>query len=691
MSGALPAAADPSGSLPATVASSTQSGQAQEFIVGYRPGSQAASSNTAAVDKATTAGKRIGHDLAVVRRLATNAVLLRADASLDGAAAGKLMADLRSQADVAYVEPNQRIYPTATVNDTRFGEQWDYTEAAAGMNVPGAWDIATGTGVTVAVIDTGITPHSDLSANVIAGYDFVSNATDARDGNGRDANPNDEGDWTSVTNECGNNNPPLPSSWHGTHVAGTIAAVANNSKGVAGVAFNAKVQPLRALGHCGGTLADIADAIVWASGGTVSGVPANATPAQVINMSLGGDGTCATTYQNAINSAVSRGTTVVVAAGNDASNAALSQPASCNNVITVAAVDRQGNRADYSNFGAIVDLSAPGGETAVAANGILSTLNAGTTTQGSEAYAFYQGTSMATPHVAGLAALMLSKKSLTPAQVESSLKANTRPLPGTCPGGCGVGMADATKTLQALATAPNPSGVAFENTSNVNIPDAGAAVESAVTVTGVTGNAPSALPVAVDIKHPFRGDLVVDLVAPDGTTYRLKNSSSTDSADNVTGTFTVNASSETANGTWRLRVQDIGASDTGFIDSWNLTFPAPAGVAFENTSNVNIPDAGAAVESAVTVTGVTGNAPSALPVAVDIKHPFRGDLVVDLVAPDGTTYRLKNSSSTDSADNVTGTFTVNASSETANGTWRLRVQDIGASDTGFIDSWNLTF
>ncbi|WP_228770323.1 proprotein convertase P-domain-containing protein [Actinokineospora alba] len=119
---------------------------------------------------------------------------------------------------------------------------------------------------------------------------------------------------------------------------------------------------------------------------------------------------------------------------------------------------------------------------------------------------------------------------------------------------------------------PPPTGKVFENANNVNIPDNGAAVTSDVVVTGVAGNAPAGLQVGVDIKHSWRGDLVVDLVAPDGSTYRMKNSSSNDSADNVITTYTVNASTEIANGTWKLKVQDIAAQDTGYIDSFKLVF-----------------------------------------------------------------------------------------------------------------------
>ncbi|HCT76836.1 MAG TPA: hypothetical protein DGT23_09660 [Micromonosporaceae bacterium] len=365
--------------------------------------------------------------------------------------------------DVEYAEPDARMYVTASPNDTRYGEQWHYFEAKAGLNLPTAWNTADGSGVTVAVIDTGRTAHSDLDANTVAGYDFISDSGYARDGNGRDSNPQDQGDWNSYPAECNLSSKAHNSSWHGTHVAGTIAAVSNNSSGVAGVAPKAKLQHVRVLGKCGGTLSDIADAIVWASGGSVSGIPANSTPAKVINMSLGGSGSCGSTYQNAINGAVGRGTVVVVSAGNSNQDASNARPANCNNVVTVAALDRDGNRAQFnsgntagSNYGSTVDVAAPGGETWTGtggANGILSTLNSGTTTPGNQSYAFYQGTSMAAPHVAGLAALMLGEKSLTPAEVESILKANVRAIPGSCSQGCGAGLVDAAKTIGALSGA----------------------------------------------------------------------------------------------------------------------------------------------------------------------------------------------------------------------------------------------
>ncbi|CAL9620301.1 Extracellular basic protease [Streptomyces sp. enrichment culture] len=563
----------PSGA-PAVPAARTEAAPgvpAERLIVGYKPGAAEAKSNKAAAADAAAKGEEAGADVGFQRRLGTGAALVELGKDAGTADVADVVAEYSADPQVAYVVPDRLNKPLATPNDTEYAKQWDLFETTAGMRVPGAWDLATGSGVTVAVIDTGYVAHSDLAANVVGGYDFISDTAVAVDGNGRDSDPADPGDWYAA-GECGQAT-GSNSSWHGTHVAGTIAAATHNGKGVAGIAYGAKISPLRVLGKCGGYDSDIIDAITWASGGSVAGVPANPNVAKVINMSLGGGGTCSTATQNAINGAVGRGTTVVVAAGNSNANAANYSPASCNNVITVAATNRSGSRSYYSNYGTVVDIAAPGGETrTTTSGGILSTLNSGTRTPSTENYAYYQGTSMAAPHIAGLAALMKSANAaLTPAQIESAIKSNARALPGTCSGGCGAGLADATKTVQAVKGGTS-TGSTYTSTTAVSIPDNGSAVESPITVSGRSGNAPSALQVGVDITHTYRGDLVVDLVAPDGSVYRLKSASSSDSADNVNTTYTVNASAETADGTWKLRVQDTAAADTGRLNSWRLTF-----------------------------------------------------------------------------------------------------------------------
>ena len=406
------------------------------------------------------------------RRLAVGGDVVRLSRKVDRVEAETLMRQLASNPNVEYVEVDQRMYPALVPNDPRLSEQWAFGTGNAGINVRPAWDKSTGAGIVVAVVDTGIVPHPDLDANILPGYDFISDTFVSRDGDGRDANPRDEGDWNPVANECYAGSPVSNSSWHGTHVAGTIVAVTNNAVGVAGTAFNAKVVPVRVLGRCGGYTSDIADGIVWASGGSVSGVPANANPAEVINLSLGGSGSCSATYQNAINGAVGRGATVVAAAGNSNVNVSGAVPANCPNVIAVAATTSAGSRASFSNYGAGIDISAPG-------QGILSTLNTGTTTPGSASYAAYNGTSMAAPHVAGIVALMQSvaPTPLTPAQVESTLKATARPLPGSCSGGCGAGIANADAAV--VAAMGNGGG------------GGGGTLQNGVPVGGVSGGASS--------------------------------------------------------------------------------------------------------------------------------------------------------------------------------------------------------
>ncbi|MET9632653.1 S8 family peptidase [Lentzea sp. NPDC006480] len=365
---------------------------------------------------------------------------------------------LMARGDVEYAEPNMVLEATAVPNDPLWPQQWHYWEAVGGIGLSPAWDQGpSGLGQRVAVIDTGRTPHPDMTANYVGGYDFISNAGYAKDGNGRDANPMDQGDWR-LAGQCGPGSAARPSSWHGLHVAGTVAALRNNATGGTGVAPLAKVVPVRVLGTCGGTLADIAAGIVWAAGGAVAGVPANPNPAKTLSLSLGGpSAACPATLQNAINTARNvHGATVVVAAGNDAANAAGTTPANCAGVITVGATDRQANRASYSNFGASVEICAPGGETSpVVANGVLSTMNAGATVPAGSIYKDYQGTSMATPHVSGVVALMQharvqhGKALLTPAQVLLHLKAKVLPAAAQC----GKGLLNAQASVAAAIAA----------------------------------------------------------------------------------------------------------------------------------------------------------------------------------------------------------------------------------------------
>lgn len=460
-------------------------GPPQQLIVKFRKPLDNAAGNPGAANRSERANQvlravseRLALKFEYRRQLATGADLVRVKRG-NGNDNGRygvmterelenVAAEIASQPDVMYAEVDRLLRPLATPNDSRYNEQWHYFEATGGMRLPAAWDNSTGVGARVAVLDTGYRPHADLAANIVGGYDFISDTFVANDGGGRDSDARDPGDWMNA-GECGGGYPPSSqgSSWHGTHVAGTVAAVTNNGSGVAGVAYGAKVVPLRVLGKCGGLTSDIADAIVWASGGSVSGVPANNYPADVINMSLGGGGSCSSTTQSAINTARSNGAVVIVAAGNENTNASNSNPANCAGVVTVAATNRNGGRSYYSNYGSVVDVAAPGGELtqSTSVNGILSTLNSGSTSPGSDIYSFYQGTSMATPHVAGVAALMMSADStLSPDDVETMLKNTARAFPSTC-SQCGTGIVDANAAVDAAmgGGGPDPGDGELEN------------------------------------------------------------------------------------------------------------------------------------------------------------------------------------------------------------------------------------
>jgi serine protease len=413
----------------------------QGIIVRYRDSSLQRKS---AVDRTPAVSKRVGARFEYFRAMSGSAHVLRLPEKITLKNAEKLAKRIAQDPDVLYAEPDAMMQIQLSPNDTEYSQQWHYFEAAGGLNIEPAWDKSTGSSVVVAVIDTGYRPHVDLDSNILPGYDFISNVTIANDGDGRDADASDPGDWTASRD----------SSWHGTHVAGTIAAETNNAQGVAGVAFDAKILPVRVLGAGGGSTSDIADAIRWAAGLSVPGVPDNPNPAQVLNMSLGRSGICGQTYLDAVNAVRAQNTTVVVAAGNSTSDAVNFQPANCAGVIAVAATNRSGGRASYSNFGAVVDVAAPGGETVVMTDGVLSTLNYGTTSPGIVAYDFYQGTSMAAQHVAGAVALLYALKgSITPDEVESILEETARAFPSTC-NECGAGIVDADAAVSVLYSDP---------------------------------------------------------------------------------------------------------------------------------------------------------------------------------------------------------------------------------------------
>lgn len=365
----------------------------------------------------------------------------------------------QSDSNIEYVELNKIKHHTYIPNDPFHYQLWALKDLQPyGVRAETAWNSSQGAGMVVAVVDTGYRPHEDMTGQILQGYDFISNASISWDhglphttANDRDTDATDPGDWIQA-NGCGYTHPFITSSWHGSHVAGTIAANANNAKGIAGLAYKAKILPVRVLGTCGGIDTDIADGIVWAAGGTVPGVPANANPAKIINLSLGGpSSTCPAIYQQAIATARSLGAVVVVAAGNSNVNAGTFSPANCADAITVGATTSSGAKAWFSNYGSVVDISAPGYD-------IKSTVNAsGTDPTTDNAYAYYDGTSMATPHVAAALALMLSANPrMTAAQAEAYIKKSVRAFDAsscTSTGGCGTGILKAHRALVTYAGA----------------------------------------------------------------------------------------------------------------------------------------------------------------------------------------------------------------------------------------------
>ncbi len=331
---------------------------------------------------------------------------------------------LRLEPEVEYAEPNYIRRPCITPNDTYFGYQWHYNL----IGLPQAWDVSTGQEeIIVAVLDTGVLKeHPDLAGRLTEGYDFVSSSSLSNDGDGIDPNPEDPGD-----DPRGNS-----SSFHGTHVSGTIGAATNNSAGVAGVTWHGKIMPVRVLGVGGGTDADISQGVRYAAGlPNVSGtIPAQR--AHTINMSLGGTG-YTQTLQDAVSAARGVGVIVIAAAGNNNSSTPF-YPAACEGVVAVSAVDASGQKAPYSNYGTWIDVAAPGGNVSVDltgdgyGDGVLSTLaDQANKTITDYNYRFYQGTSMASPHVAGVAALMLAvNPALTPEDLDSLLAGNHQSAPG---------------------------------------------------------------------------------------------------------------------------------------------------------------------------------------------------------------------------------------------------------------------
>ncbi|MEU7567755.1 S8 family peptidase [Streptomyces fradiae] len=489
-------------------------GSAAEGVIQYAgapnavQGSYIVTLDESAADSDASSGKAVAAKYGAKIKKTYTAALNGYAVSLSEAQAKKLAADPAVESVV-----QDRVF---TIQGTQPNPTWGLDridQRSLPLDRSYTYPDPGGEGVTAYVIDTGVRiTHSDFGGRASYGYDAVDNDNTAQDGHG-----------------------------HGTHVAGTVAG------GAYGVAKKAKIVAVRVLDNNGsGTTAGVVAGIDW--------VTRNAVKPAVANMSLGGGAD--STLDAAVRNSIASGVTYAVAAGNESTNASTKSPARVTEAITVGSTTNTDARSSFSNYGSVVDIFAPGSSITSAWN------NSDTATS------TISGTSMASPHVAGAAALYLANnRNATPDQVATALTSSATTGVVTNPG---TGSPNRLLYVGDGGTTP-PPGDRFENTADFPINDL-ATVESPVTVTGVSGNAPSALKVEVNILHTYIGDLRVQLVAPDGTAYLLKDFGTGGSADNINTTYTVDASSEAANGTWKLRVTDNYRYDTGRIDAWALQF-----------------------------------------------------------------------------------------------------------------------
>lgn len=457
-----------------------------EVIVRFRPDATVTRRHVlpARADAATT-GRVLGQRADAMaerlgRKLQPGAALGERTQVLRGAGvdAATLARELAADPDVEYAVPNGRKRAFAAPNDPLYAAatagvrpsgpdsgQWylrapDATLRSA-IDIEGAWARSTGSGsVVVAVLDTGVRfDHPDLGraaqgGRLLAGYDFVSDSEVGNDGDGRDADPSDPGDWTTAAENSSRTGKfykcdpagtgsavASNSSWHGTATASLIGAATGNAIGMAGSAPGVGVLPVRVLGKCYGTDSDIIAGMRWAAGIPIPGVPDNPTPAKVLNLSLGGSAGCSAAYQSAVDEIVARGVVIVAAAGNSAGGP-VGEPANCRGVIGVLALRHVGSKVGFSDLGPEISIAAPGGNCVNTVSGqpclypILAATNTGTQGPASstwtDSYDISIGTSFSAPLVAGTAALMFSAhRNLSPAELRSALQASARPFPNS--------------------------------------------------------------------------------------------------------------------------------------------------------------------------------------------------------------------------------------------------------------------
>ncbi|MEN9935934.1 MAG: hypothetical protein RLZZ387_2513, partial [Chloroflexota bacterium] len=705
-------------SVAAPRAPAIDDGQTDQIIVQLRPSADITPQSGIVVreSRLRSLSSVAGVSLDYARIMSGGAHVLRLPRAVPLAEAWKMAARLQAAPDVLMAEPDRPMRALREPTDPRFSEQWHLRSASAssyGANLPAAWDITTGSpDLVVAVLDTGILwTHPDLAGRLLAGYDFISNVSTANDGDGRDANPADPGDWYT-SGQCGGSGSD-DSSWHGSHVAGTIGASANNGAGVTGINWGSKILPVRVLGRCGGSVSDIVDAMRWSAGLTVPGVPANPSPARVLNLSLGASGSCGV-VQSAVDDVVAAGAVVVVAAGNSAQDASGFSPASCQAVVTVGAIGPTGARAYYSNFGSTVEISAPGGDMSLGTtSGVLSTINSGTREPGAHSYGWYQGTSMAAPHIAGVVSLMLSANpGLLPERVLDILQRSARSFPsgsGCGPSQCGAGIVDAAAAVRA-ATLPALRQVSarWDEVSGDGdaVVDPGEIIELSADVLNYGGSVASGmngvLTVSSGSARVLQGTSVYANIAPGSTASPAAPYRATIQDDQPCGSPVVFRQTVTFGGGQPFAdtiVVPVGRAWVG--DPQSIAYTGAPGAIADNTTTT--------LPLAVAEAGKVGD----VDVSVTLNHTYDSDLTLELVSPAGTVVLLADQRG-GSGDNYSNTvfddeagiaigegvapFTGRyrpewplsaLDGELASGVWSLRVTDRWQHDIGAITAFSL--
>jgi serine protease len=437
------------------------SSQSARVIVKFKPGSSLISTviapTSAAPERAKALGRRMGMNFRAGIALSERSQVVTAS----GMTSRQLAQRLAAESDVEYAVEDQRRYRLAVPNDPLYGPnqtapaltvgQWylrpPSSDIPAAINAEGAWDITTGSpSVVVAVLDSGVRyDHADLAGNLLPGYDMIADVPTGNDGDGRDADASDPGDWVT-SQEAFRSGGDFAgcevesSSWHGTQISGIVAALTNNGLGMASVGRTVKVLPVRVLGKCGGRDSDIQAAMRWAVGLPVPGVPMNPNPDKILNLSLGSSGSCGSAYVDAINAVNATGALIVSSAGNSAGHS-VSTPANCPGIIAVGGLRHVGTKVGFSDVGTEIALSAPAGN-CVTSSGtcqypILTTSDAGTTTPSVNSSIYTDGgadaslgTSFSAPLVAATAALVWSAQpQLTRDEVRQILLTSARPFP----------------------------------------------------------------------------------------------------------------------------------------------------------------------------------------------------------------------------------------------------------------------